>query len=84
MNTRRTFSKFSLCFRCAGAAVSAQRNQEVESQPGHLHEGPTIKVPLPSKPTFFQPAEFQTMEALTERIIPRSDTPGAKEPALLS
>ena len=60
-------------------APAAQENKEVESQPGHMHTGPAIKVPEPSKPTFFQPSEFRTLEALSERIIPRSDTPGAKE-----
>jgi hypothetical protein len=61
------------------ALTSAQETKEVGGQPGHLHAGPTIKVPAPSKPTFFQPEEFQTIEILSERIIPRSDTPGAKE-----
>lgn len=60
-------------------AVTAQENKEVETQPGHMHTGPAIQVPVPSKPTFFQPAEFHTVEALTECIIPRSDTPGAKD-----
>jgi Gluconate 2-dehydrogenase subunit 3 len=58
---------------------SAQENKEVETQPGHLHTGPVIQVPVPSKPTFFQPSEFQTIDVLSERIIPRSDTPGAKD-----
>jgi hypothetical protein len=58
---------------------TAQETKEVETQPGHLHTGPAIQVPVSSKPTFFQPSEFQTIEALSERIIPRSDTPGAKE-----
>ncbi len=80
MNTRRDVFKILAAASAVPAlAVSAQQNQEVESQPGHLHEGATIKAPHPSKPTFFQPEEFRTMEALTERIIPRSDTPGAKE-----
>jgi len=56
-----------------------QENKEVESQPGHLHTGPTVKVPVPSQPTFFQPAEFKTIEAMSECIIPQSDTPGAKQ-----
>jgi Gluconate 2-dehydrogenase subunit 3 len=59
--------------------AKAQENKEVETQPGHMHTGPAIKVPEPSKPTFFQPAEFRSMETLAECIIPRSDTPGAKD-----
>jgi gluconate 2-dehydrogenase gamma chain len=51
----------------------------VETQPGHMHTGPTVKVPEPGRPTFFQPNEFQALEMLTECIIPRSDTPGAKD-----
>lgn len=80
MSTRRDV------FRILGVASAAlpslgavQENKEVESQPGHMHAGPTVKVPEPSKPTFFQPAEFQVIEAVSERIIPRSDTPGAKD-----
>ena len=57
----------------------AQQTKEVQTQPGHLHAGPQIQVPEPTKPTFFQPAEFRTVEALSERIIPRSETPGAKD-----
>jgi hypothetical protein len=58
---------------------TAQQTKEVETQPGHLHTGPATKAPLPSKPTFFQPEEFRGIEAMSERIIPRSDTPGAKD-----
>jgi hypothetical protein len=61
------------------ASAAAQETKEVGDQPGHMHEGPAVKVPQPSQPTFFQPAELRTVEALSERIIPRSDTPGAKE-----
>ena len=33
----------------------------------------------PYTPRFFKPAEFKTVEALTELILPTDDTPGAKE-----
>jgi hypothetical protein len=33
----------------------------------------------PYVPRFFKPDEFKTVEALTERILPTDDTPGAKE-----
>jgi hypothetical protein len=61
------------------AVASAQETKEKEDQPGHIHSGPAIKVPEPSQPTFLQPGEFQVVEAMSERIIPESDTPGAKK-----
>ena len=80
MNSRR--DALRLVAIASAALPSLRSNQETkekEDQPGHMHSGPAIKVPSPSKPTFFQPAEFTTAEALSERIIPRSDTPGAKD-----
>jgi hypothetical protein len=80
MNTRRDALRI-LAFTTAAAPAlpSTQEVKEVQDQPGHLHAGPAIKVSSPLRPTFFQPAEFETVEALSERIIPRSDTPGAKD-----
>jgi hypothetical protein len=81
MNSRRDALRIiaitSAALPTLGSA--AQETKEVETQPGHLHSGKAIQVPAPSKPTFFQPPEFQAIEVLSERIIPRSDTPGAKD-----
>jgi gluconate 2-dehydrogenase gamma chain len=60
-------------------AVNAQEVKEASDQPGHLHTGPAIQPPSGSNPTFFQREELATVEAMSERIIPRSDTPGAKD-----
>jgi hypothetical protein len=81
MSTRRDILKILSVTSATLPAVATarQENKEVETQPGHLHTGPAIKIPEPSKPTFFQASEFHTMEALSERIIPQSDTPGAKQ-----
>ena len=67
MNTRRDVFRILAATSVAipTLASSAQENKEVESQPGHLHTGPAIQVPVPSKPTFFQPSEFPTIEALS-------------------
>jgi gluconate 2-dehydrogenase gamma chain len=45
------------------------------------HQGPAPGATRPSaySPQFFSPAEYATLERLTEMIIPRDDTPGAKE-----
>ncbi len=80
MSTRRELFRILAATSAAiPTLASTQETKEVESQPGHLHSGAVVQVPAPTQPTFFQPAEFQAVEALCERIIPRSDTPGAKD-----
>jgi hypothetical protein len=80
MSTRRDALRiFAITSAAIPALRSAQETKEVGDQPGHVHTEPVMQVPVPSRSTFFQPAEFATIEVLSERIIPRSDTPGAKD-----
>ena len=80
MSTRREALRFLAIASATFPTIApAQETKEVGDQPGHLHSGPAIQIASPTRPNFFQPGEFHTVEALTERIIPRSDTPGAKD-----
>jgi len=45
----------------------------------HLSPGPTEIRPAEYSPRFFSPAEYTTVERLTELIIPSDGTPGARE-----
>lgn len=47
--------------------------------PGMHHSPPPPESATVYIPQFFQPEEFQTVEILTEMIIPTDDKPGAKE-----
>ena len=46
---------------------------------GHGGPAPGTVRPDVYRPQFFTPAEYATLERLTEMIIPSDDTPGAKE-----
>src|SRR5207249_8673174 len=57
----------------------ASRSGDLVSMPG-MHHGPPPPQPAePYSPRFFKPDEFETVEILTEMIIPTDDKPGAKE-----
>jgi len=49
------------------------------TMPGMHHAGPAASPASQYVPQFFKPAEFVTVETLTEMIIPTDDKPGARE-----
>ena len=68
----------------AAAAVAtpaaAQQQQRQQKDPQHKHEGMVnIKPPAVYQPKFFTKDEFETMAVLVDLIIPRTDTPGARD-----
>jgi len=77
MNSRR-----HTLIQLAGAAVAAaQVNSHPHAdattqQPG---DKPKIDPKRPRQRQFFNDEEFEALETLTELIIPRTDTPGAKD-----
>src|SRR6266699_4641763 len=63
----------------ASSLAGASRSGDLVAMPG-MHHGPPPPQPAePYAPQFFKPDEFETVEILTEMIIPTDDKPGAKE-----
>jgi hypothetical protein len=46
---------------------------------GHQINTPVLPRPVKYQPRFFTAAEYQTLEALAEMIIPRDESPGARD-----
>src|SRR5438093_899213 len=63
----------------ASSLAGVSRSGDLVTMPG-MHHGPPPPQPAqPYSPHFFKPDEFETVEILTEMIIPTDDKPGAKE-----
>ena len=58
--------------------IGASDPNGLVNMPG-MHMAPVAEPAQPYVPQFFKPNEFQTVEVLTEMIIPADDKPGAKE-----
>src|SRR6266581_1869429 len=68
----------------ASSLAGASRSGDLVAMPG-MHHGPPPPQPAePYAPQFFKPDEFETVEILTEMIIPTDDKPGAKEAQVAS
>jgi hypothetical protein len=64
----------------AAAASSAQTEKRQQGKEQHKHEGMVnVKPPAVYKPRFFSDREFETLAVLVDLIIPRTDTPGARD-----
>ncbi len=60
-------------------ALAATRPAEMAAMPGMHQDSAPPQSSAPYSPQFFKPQEFQTVEILTEMMIPTDDKPGAKE-----
>lgn len=60
-------------------ASAAPGPRDAVALPGMHHAPPPSEPTAAYVPHFFKPEEFETVEALTEMIIPRDDKPGARD-----
>ncbi len=60
-----------------GAGVARAQTPEAHQHPGH--DETAGGAPATAKPKLLTAAEFETLGELVEMILPRSDTPGAKD-----
>jgi hypothetical protein len=68
MNSRRDLFQIGAAL-AVGGAVQGQEHNHADKPSS----------PVPRVARFFKPAEMELLAALVERIIPRSDTPGAAD-----
>jgi hypothetical protein len=68
MNSRRDLFQIGAAL-AVGGAVEAQEHNHADKP----------SAPAPRVARFFKPAEMELLAALVDRIIPRSDTPGAAD-----
>ncbi len=65
-------------------ASAAPGPRDMVAVPGMHHAPPPSEPAGAYVPHFFKPEEFETVEVLTEMIIPRDDKPGAREAQVAS
>ena len=72
--------RLTLTALAAAAAAVPAAAQKQQQNPQHKHDGMVSIAPPPVyKAKFFTAAEFETLADLVDLIIPRTDTPGAKD-----
>lgn len=77
MNSRRDALKTLAGATGLAAGASAQQHQHTDPPSQQAGDKPLIAIKAPKQPGFFNREEFDTVTALVDLIIPRTDTPGA-------